>query len=138
MRKTRLSILGGLAALMAVSAGILARQPATQGFSVAAHPSTAMAIAGGPAVGYTLVLTSQGYSGRVSLSCESTAPGVSCSVSPNSLEINSELAAAVKVPARAAAGVAPGNYTLVIRAVGVGNNPIEQSTAVTLEVTPVP
>jgi hypothetical protein len=134
MRSTVLRVFGGLAALMVASTSILARQPAAQNFSVVASPSTATVTAGGPAVEYTLVLTSQGYTGRVSLSCDSGAPGVSCSAWPNSVEINPTLFAAATVTARAAIGVGTGSYTLVIRADGDGSDPIEHSATVNLEV----
>jgi len=138
MRNTVLSIFGGLAALLVASASIRAGKPATQDFSVTVSPSTQMATAGGPAVDYTSYLISDGYAGPVTLSCQATAPGVSCSVSPNTVEIDPTLSAAATVTARAAAGVKPGNYTLVIRAEAVGSDPIEQSAVATLEIMPVP
>ncbi len=136
MRNTRLSILGGLVALVVASASILAGQKATQDFSVAASPSATMTISGGPAVGYTLDLISQGYTGRVTLSCQSNTPGVSCSVSPSSAQLSPTLSVAATVTARAAAGVGTGNYALLITAEGSGNHPVEHRTVVTLEVMP--
>jgi len=138
MRDTVLSMAGGMAALMLASASILAGKPATQDFSVTVSPSTEITTAGGPAVDYTSYLISEGYTGRVTLSCQSTAPGVSCSVSPNSVEISPTLSAAATVTARAAAGVPVGNYTLVIRAEAVGSDPIEHGAIAILEVVPGP
>jgi len=136
MRSTVLSISGGLAALMVASASILAGPPASQGFSVGASPSAAMAIAGGPAVDYTLDVISQGYTGRVNLSCQSNEPGVSCSISPSSAEISPTLSVAATVTARASAGVPTGNYSLEIRVEPDGSDPGPTSTVVILEVMP--
>ena len=104
MKKHVWSIFAGVLALVAASAMILATpgQEASEGFSMSAFPSTAITWPAGPPAEYQVSLSSiGGYSGKVALKCSSSSREVSCSVSPSSVEINPELAVAVRVTAAA-------------------------------------
>jgi hypothetical protein len=80
-------------------------------FSMAAFPPMAVTAPGGPVVKYTVVLASQGYSGKVLLSCRPDSPGVVCSVAPSSVQIDPELSVSADVTQRRSAANPPVRIT---------------------------
>jgi hypothetical protein len=108
-----------------------------RGFFLQALPSKAEVVNGGPAAHYRLSISSQGHPSRVALSCGSTLPNISCSVSPAVVDIEGMVAASARVTASAANDAEPGSYPLFITATGDGAGSSESVTVV-LQVEPRP
>lgn len=115
MKSKLLGVISGLALLVMVSAAMVASPGQNPGFSISAFPPTATVRAGGTA-NYTAVIDSQGYTGRVVLTCQSNAPGVACSASPSSVKLNPALAASAAITAIAPSTAQGGSYRLTITA----------------------
>lgn len=115
MRSKSMFWLGGLIALAIASAAMLGSPGGSQHFSISVFPGGATVRAGGVAK-YTAIVNSQGFVGRVALTCRSLEAGADCSVSPASVEINPELTPAVEVRGVAGKNAGAGSYQLIITA----------------------
>jgi hypothetical protein len=131
MKKTLATTLAGIAVSVIVAARLLALPSQNEQFSISAFPSTARTSAGGSAVKYVAVLNSQGYSGKVLLDCKADSPGVACSVSPSSVQINREIAVSATVTAAATGEATAGSHHLTITAT-TSDAANQQSTVVSL------
>jgi hypothetical protein len=132
MKSKWMRVFGGLALLAIASVAMLALPGQNQNFSISAFPPMATARAGA-AANYTAVVDSQGFEGRVTLTCQSSSPGVGCSISPSSVQLNPALASAAHVRAVAASNAQKGSYQLTITAMAESAG-TEKSTTVTLYV----
>ena len=139
MKNKRAGLFAGFSALILLSVSVLFSRSVVllagrnQQFSIAAFPPMAVTAPGGPAVKYTAVLASQGYSGKVLLSCKSNSPGVVCSVTPSSVQVDPETSASAEMIAAAVGREAAGSYHLTIT--GTTDNASDhRSTTVTLMV----
>jgi hypothetical protein len=130
MRSKWTGVFGGLVLLAIASAVILATPGQNHGFSISAFPPTATARPGATA-NYTAVIDSQGFSGQVILTCQSTSRGAPCSVSPSSVKLSPGSKASAAVTAVADGNAQKGSYQLTITATP-DNIGAQESTTVTL------